>query len=124
MPKFQIPGTAWQRAEDGQYPIEEEARWHRLSAASWERSYGRGPQKYGGDRRFARVFMVETAQEREDLADLREYLDSCAGAAWAALPDQRGDLDAYSSVRREAEACTLACQRITAALGDDWKPAP
>lgn len=43
---------------------------------------------------------------------------------WSALGDQRGDPESYASVRAEAQTCTLACQRITEALGDDWSPAP
>jgi len=116
MVKVQIPGTAWQRAADGQYPMDEVARWHRLTSGSWERKYGRSA--------FGRVFAIETDQEKEDIADLRDYLDSVAGAMWSALPDQRGNAEDYASVRREAEACTLACERITAALNDGWKPAP
>jgi hypothetical protein len=112
----QIPGVGWQRAADGQFPLEQEAAWKRLNEFSKDRRYG----AHG----FARVVRIENEQISDDLVELRDYLDGCAGAAWAGLGDQRGDPEAYHSVRSEAEACTLACQRITEALDDDWKPEP
>lgn len=109
-----IPGGAWRRAAEGDFLNDAPAHWRDLNEVAVERRFGRGTQY--------RVPVTEAT--RPALDDLRDYLDTVAGAMWSALPDQKGDQESYVSVRTEALTCTLACRRITEALGDDWKPRP
>jgi hypothetical protein len=102
--KLQIPGVAWQRIVDGDYPNEVPERWQRLVDASHTRRQGFGTSR------------VITGARADDLNDLYEYVHGVAGAAWSAVGDQEGDPEAYRSVRGEALACTVASERIKVAL--------
>ena len=102
--KVQIPGIAWQRVIDGDYPNEEPERWQRLVDASYTRRQGFGTSRVIKDAR------------ADDLNDLYEYVHGVAGAAWSAVGDQAGDPESYASVRGEALACTMASERIKVAL--------
>lgn len=65
-----IPGAAWQRAAEGDYPNEAPNFWRVLNERATERRYGRSGSQYR---------VPVTSDIRVALRDLRDYLDAVGG---------------------------------------------